>query len=162
MPDSIKKELTRPYGFLFTNNDIFINFILEKKNNRLITVGDVVTSTLYDRNIIPFLSIIDGKTKRQIKVKTVNENVIKVKNAKSTIRFSVMKIIKNLLDKNERATILVDGEEDLLVIPVVIFGRNNDIIVYGQPNAGAVVIINNHFVKIRVKQILEKFYVKKC
>jgi len=165
MPGSLKDELSRPYGFLFTNNNSLIEFLHKKKNNRVITIGDVVTSTLESINIIPFLSIIDGKTKRYIQMKIIKENSIHVKNEKSLIRLSVMNLIQKILNdeiKMDKNVILVDGEEDLLVIPVILFGKNNDIIIYGQPNAGAVLIINNLFVKLRVKQILEKFIVKKC
>ena len=165
MPIFLKEELSRPYGFLFTNNNSLIEFLYKRKNSRIITVGDVVTSTLRSYNIIPFLSIIDGKTKRYIQMKIYEENIIKVKNERSLIRFSVMNLIQKILNdeiKLNKNIILVDGEEDLLTIPVVLFGKNNDIIIYGQPNAGAVVIINNQFVKMRMKQVFEKFIVKKC
>ena len=164
MPEYMKEELSRPYGFLFTNTDSLIRFLHKKENNRIITIGDVVTSTLQSNNILPFLSIIDGKTKRNIQMKILEENAIKIKNEKSTIRLSTMNLIQKILNNEDKARkiILVEGEEDLLVIPVVLFGKDKDIILYGQPNAGAVVIINNKFARIRVKQIFEKFIVKKC
>jgi len=164
MPEYLKEELSRPYGFLFTNSNSLLKFIRKKENSRIITVGDVVTSTLQSSNIIPFLSIIDGKTKRNIKIRILEESIIKIKNEKSTIRLSSMNLIQKILNNEDkiRKIILVDGEEDLLVIPVVLFGKDKDIILYGQPNAGAVVIINNKFTRIRVKQIFEKFIVKKC
>ena len=165
MPEYLKEELSRPYGFLFTSTNSLIRFLRKKENSRIITIGDVVTSTLQSFNITPFLSIIDGKTKRNIQMKILEENVIKIKNEKSTIRLSSMSLIQRILNKEDKIgknIILVDGEEDLLVIPVVLFGKDKDIILYGQPNAGAVVIINNKFTKIRVKQIFEKFIVKKC
>ncbi|BFH73426.1 GTP-dependent dephospho-CoA kinase family protein [Sulfurisphaera javensis] len=164
MPEDLKKELSRPYGFLFTDKNSLINFLLLNKGQRIITVGDVVTETLRTNGIIPFLSIIDGKTKRNIKIDLKEDHLIKIRNEKSTIRLSSIKTIKDILNENysKKSIILVDGEEDLLVIPVVLFGRDKDIIIYGQPNAGAVVIINNQLTRIRVKQILEKFYVKNC
>ena len=165
MPETLKDELSRPYGFLFTNNNSLIDFLRKKKNSRIITIGDVVTSTLQSYDMIPFLSIIDGKTKRYIQMKINKENVIRVKNEKSVIRLSVMNLIQKILNdeiKIDKNIILVDGEEDLLVIPAILFGKSNDIVLYGQPNAGAVLIVNNQFVKIRVKQIFEKFIVKKC
>jgi len=164
MPEYMKEELSRPYGFLFTNSNSLLKFLRKKENSRIITIGDVVTSTLQSNNIITFLSIIDGKTKRNIKIRILEENAIKIKNEKSTIRLSSMNLIQKILNNEDKArkTILVEGEEDLLVIPVVLFGKDKDIILYGQPNAGAVVIINNKFTRIRVKQIFEKFIVKKC
>lgn len=161
MPDILKTELSRPYGFLFKNNNSLIQFV-NSLNRRIITVGDVVTLTLRENGIIPFLSIIDGKTKRTIKLDLNENNIIRIKNEKSIIRMSTIKIIEKLLNENNKKTVLVDGEEDLLVIPVVLYGKYNDIVIYGQPNAGAVVIVINKFVKLRVRQIFEKFIVKKC
>lgn len=165
MPNSLKQELSRPYGFLFINTNSLIKHLLLLKQNRIITIGDVVTSTLVSHGIYPFLSIIDGKTKRHIQLEVNEENILRVKNERSVIRLSVMNLIQKILNneiKLENKTILVDGEEDLLVIPVVLFGKDGDIILYGQPNAGAVVIKNNKLVKKRVKEIFQKFLVKKC
>ena len=51
--------------------------------------------------------------------------------------------------------ILVDGEEDLLVIPVCIHAPDYAIIMYGQPNEGLVVVKINEEIKKKTKSILE-------
>ncbi|MDT7860771.1 MAG: DUF359 domain-containing protein [Saccharolobus sp.] len=161
---SLRRELSRPYGILFTNNNLFINFLLNKAKNRIITVGDYVTDVLERNNIIPFIEIIDGKTKRTISYsfKRSDAKEYRVFNEAGKIRFSTIEIIKSILKNNERGIVIVNGEEDLLVIPVVLYSEIRDIIIYGQPNAGAVVIINNNLIKWRVYNILEKSQITYC
>jgi len=164
LPRSLRAELSKPYGVLFINENKLKQFLINKSNSRLITVGDVVTQTILKFHIKPFLAIVDGKTKRKL----VKENFgqfeyIKVKNEPGLIRLSTIREIKDILVHNENDKILmVDGEEDLLVIPVVIYGNFGDIIIYGQPNAGVVVTLNNDFLKRRVLEIFKKFQVTSC
>ncbi|WP_235185662.1 GTP-dependent dephospho-CoA kinase family protein [Candidatus Acidianus copahuensis] len=130
---------------------------------RIISVGDVVTSYLVKEGIIPFLSIIDGKTKRQVYVNNIADSkTIHLRNEPGVIRLSVMERIRKILDDNKKSTLLIDGEEDLLVIPAVMYGHIDDVIVYGQPNVGAVGLEVSDIMRWRVKDLLSKFIVKKC
>ena len=62
----LRKELARPYGILFVNNKLFLNFLSNTFNSRIITIGDYVTNFLESNGIFPFLEIVDGKTKRSV------------------------------------------------------------------------------------------------
>ncbi|AWR97165.1 DUF359 domain-containing protein [Acidianus sulfidivorans JP7] len=162
LPKSVRNELSRPYGILFSSTIDLINFVTNFK--RIIAVGDVVTKNLFDHGIVPFLTIVDGKTKRKKYMTLKAINSISITNEAGLIRLSSIKILEKILksDANNSTFIMVDGEEDLLVIPVVIYGRDGDIVVYGQPNAGAVVLEITDIMKWRVKDIFSKFEVKKC
>jgi uncharacterized protein (UPF0218 family) len=83
-------------------------------------------------------------------------------NEQGRIRFSVIDIIKTVFRLNDSSRILIDGEEDLLVMPVVLYSADGDLIIYGQPNAGAVMIINNDLIRWRVKNILQKAKIINC
>ena len=67
-----------------------------------------------------------------------------------------------MLSDNSQKVVFVEGEEDLLVIPVIMYGKDGDIIIYGQPNAGIVMIKNNALIKEYVKDLFKRFKVKKC
>ena len=58
---------------------------------------------------------------------------------------------------NERppVRITVNGEEDLLVIPVCIHGPDNAIIMYGQPNEGLVIARLTEDLRKKTKSILD-------
>ena len=47
-------------------------------------------------------------------------------------------------------------------MPVVLYSADGDLIIYGQPNAGAVMIINNDLIRWRVKNILQKAKIINC
>lgn len=166
LPASSRRELSRPYGILFSSTDKLLEYIT--KFNRVISVGDVVTESLLLRKFTPFLSIVDRKTKRKslmnISILNFFNKVLTVANEAATIRLSVMKILEEILQNTEvdKTLVIVDGEEDLLVIPVVMYGREGDIVVYGQPNAGPVALEINELTKWRVRDILSKFIIKKC
>lgn len=155
--------MAKPYGILFTNNAELLHFLTSRKNSRIITVGDVVTKTVLDFNLTPFLSLVDGKTRRKFNIekRSVME---RVKNEAGLIRLSVISKIKELLENDSDASkvLYVDGEEDLLVIPIVIYGKDGDIILYGQPYAGAVVLIIDDLIRRRVIEIFTKFRIVKC
>ncbi|MEM0363461.1 MAG: DUF359 domain-containing protein [Sulfolobaceae archaeon] len=159
----LRKELARPYGILFVNNKLFLNFLSNKFNSRIITIGDYVTNFLESNRIFPFLEIVDGKTKRSVSLLLSRKmKEYKAINEQGRIRFSVIDIIKTVFRLNDSSRILIDGEEDLLVMPVVLYSADGDLIIYGQPNAGAVMIINNDLIRWRVKNILQKAKIINC
>ena len=49
---------------------------------------------------------------------------------------------------------MVDGEEDLLVIPVCLFAPENTIVMYGQPNEGLVIVEITNQVREKVQNIV--------
>ena len=163
LPQELRNQLAKPYGILFTNNAELLHFLKSRKNSRIITVGDVVTKTVLDLNLTPFLSLVDGKTRRKFNIekRTVME---RVKNEAGLIRLSAISKIKELLeiDSDASKVVYVEGEEDLLVIPIVIYGKDGDIILYGQPYAGAVVLIIDDLIRRRVMEIFTKFRIVKC
>ncbi|QKQ99802.1 DUF359 domain-containing protein [Metallosphaera tengchongensis] len=155
----VRKELSRPYGILFQNDNKLASYV--KSFNRIISVGDVVTSRLLDLGIVPFLAIIDGKTRRTVNMGT-NKTELVINNEPGVLRYSVMSKVKEILEGEKSISVFVNGEEDMLVIPVILFGKDGDVIVYGQPNAGAVCLENWEGSRWRVLDILSKFIVETC
>ena len=51
---------------------------------------------------------------------------------------------------------LVDGEEDLLVLPVCLFAPENSVVMYGQPNEGLVVAEITDEVRDKVQKIVNQ------
>ncbi|MFP3217057.1 GTP-dependent dephospho-CoA kinase family protein [Acidianus sp.] len=160
LPKEVRKELSRPYGILFKSTEKLLKYA--DNFERIITVGDVVTQELLKNNRRVFLSIVDGKTKRNIKLHMRFSNYIMVKNEPAIIRLSAMSYIRAALNSSFSSVIYVDGEEDLLVIPATLYGRDGDLVIYGQPNAGAVALEICEATKWRVNDIFSKFNVKKC
>ena len=50
--------------------------------------------------------------------------------------------------------IIVKGEEDLLVLPVVLFAPEKSVVIYGQPNEGLVIVKVNEEIRNKAKSIM--------
>ena len=62
--------------------------------------------------------------------------------------------IKSAFESKPPIRITVDGEEDLLVIPVCLYAPENCIVMYGQPNEGLVIVHINQEIKDKVQKIV--------
>ncbi len=160
VPRELRKELSRPYGILFTKVGPLLDFLKGKK--RVISVGDVVTDTLVRNGIFPFIAVIDGKTKRVITTEQKVRPSFTLKNEPGVLRLTSIKFVEKILSDEVPSVLFVEGEEDLFVIPFVMYGRQGDVVVYGQPNAGAVALEVTRAMKWRVNDIFRGFAVKKC
>lgn len=108
---------------------------------RVITVGDVVSTEARTAGIPMNLMIIDGKTMRHSYTPAVSRTraTFQIVNPAGTIAQESWQAIKKAL-KEDEATIIVEGEEDLLAIPAVLEAPLRSLIVYGQPSEGIVVV----------------------
>jgi hypothetical protein len=50
--------------------------------------------------------------------------------------------------------IVVNGEEDLLVLPVAVYAPDNSVILYGQPNEGLVIVQVTEEVRNKASSIM--------
>jgi len=160
LPQELREKLKIPLGVLIPDNQTSKENILNHipKNSFLITVGDATTEKMHSYGIIPSLQIVDAQEKRvkrdPAKAGKVSTNLT-CKNPAGEITEQSIEIIKQGLESKPPVRILIDGEEDLLVIPVCIFAPENAIIMYGQPNEGLVVVTITEEIKKKTKSILD-------
>ena len=106
----------------------------------------------------PQVQIIDGLEKRNQRIvltdDTVNTN-LSCKNPPGEITEESIQVIQKAFSCESPVRITVDGEEDLLVIPVCIHAPENSIVMYGQPNEGLVIIRVTPEIKAKVQKILD-------
>lgn len=137
LPEKSRGKLQKKWGKLIsgTPEDVAIKyskFIKNKKYSRVITVGDFCST-----NIKSDVKVFDRKVGRQ---EFVHSHAFSqtIKNPAGTIQKECWHIIKEAI-KN-KTNICIDGEEDLLVIPAVLQGGNNNLVIYGLPNKGICLI----------------------
>ena len=65
---------------------------------------------------------------------------LKIDNPAAEITLESIEIIKKAFTMNSPIRLTVNGEEDLLVLPVCIHAPENSVILYGQPNKGLVLV----------------------
>jgi uncharacterized protein (UPF0218 family) len=144
LPDSLRDQLKIPLGVLLPigqDNKINIQKYLSD-NSYIITVGDRTTEKMIDFDLIPSLQIIDGlekRIKRDI-LKLGSAFELKIDNPAAEITLESIEIIKKAFTMNSPIRLTVNGEEDLLVLPVCIHAPENSVILYGQPNKGLVLV----------------------
>ncbi|MDH5416289.1 MAG: GTP-dependent dephospho-CoA kinase family protein [Nitrosopumilus sp.] len=148
-----------PLGLLLPENQTDKKNIQKhlSKNSYIITVGDRTTKKMIEFGLIPSLQIIDGQEKREKKEppKLANAIELTVQNPAAEITSQSIEMIKNALTMQPPVRLFVDGEEDLLVLPVCIYAPENAIVLYGQPNEGLVIVKITPEIRNKVQSLLD-------
>ena len=154
-----RSEFKKPLGKLYSSFDDAINDI--KMAKFLISVGDATTKNLVENKIYPNISIIDNLIQRKNHNYNIiyTDNILRAKNPPGTITDdlweTIGKAINNLMyEKNQ--LIVVEGEEDLAVLPCIIMAPDESVVLYGQPNEG-LVFVNVHSVRNRADELIKIF-----
>ena len=144
LPDSLRDQLKIPLGILLPigqdNKENIQKYLSDI--SYIITVGDRTTEKMIDFDLIPSLQIIDGLEKRQKREfpKLGNASELTIDNPSAEITLQSIEIIKKAFTMNSPVRLTVNGEEDLLVLPVCIHAPENSVVLYGQPNQGLVLV----------------------
>jgi len=158
LPDSLRDDLQKPFGRVMEASDIAV--LLKSEKRRVISVGDSVSEALIKGDVKPSLIIWDGKTRRapvsDSKLLHAYSKPIRVKNPAATITKEAWDAVSRSLAAN-KASILVDGEEDLLAIPAIVNGADGDAVVYGLPGSGAILIVIDRKIRALFEGILSRF-----
>ncbi|MFB0561567.1 MAG: GTP-dependent dephospho-CoA kinase family protein [Candidatus Lokiarchaeia archaeon] len=163
LPIKLRERLKQPFGTLLRGKHPEStlkakNMILEKMPPKVVTVGDVVTRNLIELELVPDISIIDGKTLR-----TTNENVnvpnsiqMKAQNPAATISAGIWDTLKKAYESDVPIELFIEGEEDLLTMPAIILAPDKSFVIYGQPKEGIVIVEVNENKRKEVKEILSQ------
>jgi uncharacterized protein (UPF0218 family) len=155
LPEEHRKLFQEPFGELHRNLDE----ITPKISGRIVyAVGDVVTHNLQKKGIIPAVAVVDGYTMRSPcrRVQVIRGECIRVKNPAGTLTDDLIRALEHAIE-HPPVTVIVDGEEDLAVIPLVIAAPEGAVILYGQPHQGVVLRIVNSEAKNIARNFLSHF-----
>ena len=159
LPDSLRGQLKIPLGLLLPigqdNKENIQKYLSD--DSYVITVGDRTTEKMIEYGITPSLQIIDGFEKRQKREfpKLGNESELKIDNPAAGITLQSIKIIKKAFEMTAPIRLTVNGEEDLLVLPVCIHAPKNSVVLYGQPNKGLVLVEITTEIRNKVQTLLD-------
>ena len=126
-------------------------------NSYIITVGDRTTEKMINFGLIPSLQIIDGLEKREKREppKLDNATELTVDNPAAEITPQSITMIKKAFTLQNPVRLFVNGEEDLLVLPVCIHAPENAVVLYGQPNRGLVIVRITPEIRNKVETLLD-------
>jgi len=159
LPDSLRDQMKIPLGILLPENQTQKSEIQKflSDDSYLITVGDRTTEKMIDFGLIPSLQIIDGQEKREKRVppKSQFTTELTVDNPAAEITPQSIEVIKKAFTMKSPVRIFVNGEEDLLVLPVCIHAPDNAVVMYGQPHEGLVIVNITAEIRNKVQTLLD-------
>lgn len=148
--EETKKILKEPLGKIITQEQI------KKLNKKIISVGDVCTLSLIKNNIMTDVAVFDFKTKRQEIGKEEREILLKsakyieIQNPTGQLNSQIVKNARKYID--QKINIKIDGEEDLTALAFILELKEDEVLLYGQPNVGIVIVEKDEQLKERIRK----------
>ena len=163
--------LRKPFGTLLVDKDITKKKIqCFLKNARIvISVGDATTDRLVSFGILPDISVIDGK-ERRLRRGTITRTKyylsspqryyktreLRCLNPPGSISKEAVSVLQDALRISEPVTVIVEGEEDMLALPIFTLVPNNSVVMYGQPLEGIVLVMINSKIRKKAKDLMDR------
>lgn len=171
MPEKLRSTLRKPLGKVIGHPeklketiDNVVNSLKKLQPLLTIAVGDIISQTLIDAGWIPDIKIIDFKSRREIIDKAAIISMAdekKIVNQPGTVSAVAAERFKELIDavvKNPtKATLVVDGEEDLTALPAILLAPLGAVVLYGHFNLGVILVEVTEEKKEEIRKILEMF-----
>jgi hypothetical protein len=155
LPPEHRWLFKEPFGTLFSD---FSKVIPLLKGKHFCTVGDVVTHNALSAGLIPSIGIIDGFTERSpyLRMPEIHGHILHVTNPAGTITDELISALHEA-QKKMPCVVIVEGEEDLAVLPLTEIMPDETIILYGQPGEGLVLCEVNAKLRDNTKKFLSYF-----
>ena len=162
LPENLRQELKEPFG------ELCREITLENGSSLsyLITVGDVTSKIFNEKFLGQNLSVIDFKVAREKKFANIkelgfvgNEVIFNADNPAGFVTSSLFKKLAEIFKFGieKKGIIQINGEDDLVVLPLILTVPLNTIIYYGQPNKGVVKILVSEDTKEQAYNLVLKF-----
>ncbi|PIO06490.1 hypothetical protein COT29_00850 [Candidatus Micrarchaeota archaeon CG08_land_8_20_14_0_20_59_11] len=127
----LRTILRKPFGSFFPTAASASAFIRRTKPTKLVLVGDLTSRVL--ARLKPDVCVIDGKIMRKkVPRMRFGEKTVSVRNPAGRITPVLYSALRSAL-RDGRVLVSVLGEEDLAVLPAVLFAPLGSAVVYGQP-----------------------------
>lgn len=157
LPKQLRKSLKLPWGKIITK---------VPKNiypHKTVAVGDYTVQLFNSLNVNQYLSIVDFLINREKRFNKLSEvgfkdiSHVMVKSPAGIISKELFREVNNAFKNNEKKVIVVEGEEDLAVLPVILAAPLDYNIFYGQPGVGMVNILITEEIKEKAYNLINKF-----
>ncbi|MGA9150098.1 MAG: GTP-dependent dephospho-CoA kinase family protein [Candidatus Nitrosopolaris sp.] len=158
--------LKEPFGLLLEDSNITKRSLYNSVNHAksVVSVGDATTDRLISYGIVPRVCIVDGRERRAQR-KTIGgesdlqDHILQLKcsNPAGTISKRAVQVLRDALkDSNTNPVrVIVDGEEDLLTLPILVLVPLGSVVLYGQPFKGIVIVNVDSKTRKTAKDLME-------
>lgn len=153
------KALKKPFGTLVSDAKVTKGKVLSltKGAKKIIAVGDATTERLLDFGITPDLAVVDGRERRLArKYPDYAAKEMRCTNPAGAISRSAAETLKMALSEKRPVRVVVDGEEDLLALPLFVFAPLGAAVLYGQPLEGLVVVKMTAAKRKQAKDLMDR------
>lgn len=162
LPEDKRNHFKEPLGKLFDSSAEAFNYLRETGEfEEIITVGDFVSVEFLREDIVPDMIIVDFSIERSPVEDELAETIKKYHPTTFEVKNPAGHITDELWDAVQRAEtpvkIVVDGEEDLAVVPAVLRAPEGSLVAYGQPGEGMVFVEIGPEEKKKVKELVQLF-----
>ena len=173
LPEQLRPSLQKPFGELLLGEGSGVLKKIKSKLKKLkpiylICVGDIVTELLVKNDFKADIYIVDFRVERKPRFTSLKElgfaskqKLVRLSNRAGIITKELAKQIQDVMVKlsleKPAPVILVDGEEDLAVLPAVLAAPLKSVILYGQPKQGVVLVEVSESKKEETHDLLVKF-----
>jgi pantetheine-phosphate adenylyltransferase len=176
LPSSQRRHFRKPLDQLLSGQPEQLHLaaskvkklVLKNKPLLVIAVGDISVLSLTQQGITPNLSVIDLHSGRQTFATSLKKLGLKstpnltATNAAASITPSLAKTIQSALTRlikrpTDTLSLLIEGEEDLAVLPAILLSPLSWVVIYGQPEEGLVYIPITQEIKLKSLKLLQKF-----
>lgn len=167
LPENLRAELAKPHGKLYRGSGVeLLKKIDEAKECTILScVGDLVSIYALEAKLDPKMIIVDGKTVREDigfdRLESLTSTYIGLKtyNPAGYITCNLVKTLKKAVEiakTNKKVKVIVEGEEDLAVLPLGLLLPNTSLILYGQPGEGVVAVQINKEKKLLILSFMRR------
>jgi uncharacterized protein (UPF0218 family) len=136
--------LKRPFGTLVVEKEINKQKIVSMLEGakKIITVGDATTERILSFGITPDIAVTDGVERRSLRDHSINYHAKEFfcTNPPGMISDEAMEVLQKALESFAPIRIKVQGEEDLLALPLFAMAPKGSVVLYGQPFEGIVLV----------------------
>lgn len=158
-----EKALKKPFGILVPDAQVTkrkLGFIL-KDARKVIAVGDATTERLAGFGIIPDIAVVDGKERRSTRgLPSYPAKEMLCKNLAGAISKSAVDVLKVALAEKQQVRVLVEGEEDMLALPLFTMAPLGAVVLYGQPLEGLVAVKITAAKRRQAKDLMDRIGVQ--
>lgn len=155
LPESDRQAFKEPIGRELADSELD-SFDAQTS---FITVGDVVSLTFRKHGLRPFLSIYDGRTERREMTEFAklveNEPKAEVVNPAGEITAELAAAVRGCIE-GSGGLILVEGEEDLALLPCILMAPLGTNIVYGWPGRCMMLVTTDEDIRIHAMELMAK------
>lgn len=162
MPETMRTALGVPFGTILKDGNTE-SIIRGDHESIVISVGDKTTKRLVENGLVPTLGIVDMQVERHpyIWEKELWDKLPKNKqefvSGPGYIATTVVEALKRWSTVPTPMVFVIDGEEDLLVLPVIQMAPQGTVVYYGQPGIGMVRVVVTDATKKRASYFLQQF-----